>query len=189
MDSTTFFWRRTDAIGLERLELHTEPGGLTASGSVLCLEAGGYRLEHRWRLAADWRVLALQVERWGADGHARLSIERHGERWFVDGAHRPDLDGAEEPDLSVTPFCNTVPIRRLPTEPGATLTLDTCYVDGPAMTVERSSQRYVRLGPHRVRYVDLGVASGFEAELELDDAAVVLRYEHLFERVAPPIGG
>lgn len=185
MDSTALFWRRIDEIGLERLELHTEPGGLTASGTVLCVEAGGYRLEHRWRLDADWRVLGLQLERWGPDGHARRSIERHDDRWFVDGAHRPDLDGAEEPDLSVTPFCNTVPIRRLQAETGSTLTLDTCYVDGPAMTVERSSQRYVRLGPNRVRYVDLGVASGFEADLELDDEGLVVRYERLFERVEP----
>ena len=188
MNSTTLFWRRIDEVGLERLELHPEPGGLTASSTVLCLEAGGFRLEHRWRLAPDWRVLALQVERWGAAGHARLSIERHDDRWFVDGAHRPDLDGAEEPDLSVTPFCNAVPIRRLPAETGATLTLDTCYVDGPALTVTHSSQRYLRLGPNRVRYVDLGVASGFEADLELDDEGLVLGYEHLFERVDPAVG-
>ena len=66
---------------------------------------------------------------------------------------------------------------------GAGLTLDTCFVDGVAMTVERSRQRYDRLDTNRLRFVDLGLSAGFEAELEVDDQGLVLRYEHLFERV------
>jgi hypothetical protein len=53
------------------------------------------------------------------------------------------------------------------------------------MTVVRSRQRYDRLGPNRLRFVDLGVAAGFEADLEVDDEGLVHRYEHLFERVEP----
>jgi hypothetical protein len=102
----------------------------------------------------------------------------------VNGAPRPDLEGAEEPDLSVTPFCNTFPIRRTPATAGASLTLDTAYIDGLALTVARSRQRYVRRGPDRLRYIDLGVSRGFEADLVVDEAGLVLHYEHLFERVA-----
>jgi hypothetical protein len=98
---------------------------------------------------------------------------------------RPDLDGAEEPDLSVTPFCNTFPIRKTAEEKGASLTLDTAFIDGPALTVARSSQRYDRQGPGRVRYVDLGLSAGFEADLVVDGDGLVLSYEHLFERVTP----
>ena len=54
------------------------------------------------------------------------------------------------------------------------------------MTVARSRQRYERLGPDRLRYLDLGLSSGFEADLRVDDRGLVLRYQHLFERVAPP---
>ena len=38
----------------------------------------------------------------------------------------------------------------------------------------------------RMRYVDLGLSRGFEADLVVDHAGLVLRYDHLFERVAPP---
>jgi hypothetical protein len=110
-------------------------------------------------------------------------LERAGIGWMVDGVHRPDLDGADEPDLSVTPFCNTFPIRRTPLDAGESLTLDTAYVDAAAMTVTHSRQRYDRLGPQRLRYVDLRVSAGFEAEIEVDERGLVLRYEHLFERV------
>lgn len=182
---TVLFWRRTDVVGLERLELEVAHDGIVATSTVLCLEDGGFELRHRWRLTPDWRTLSLEIERRGDGLGQRLLLERSGERWLVDGRPRPDLDGAEEPDLSITPFCNTFPIRRTPADIGADLTLDTCYIDAAAMMVQRSRQRYERLGPNRVRYVDLGVAAGFQAELDVDDEGLVLRYEHLFERVRP----
>jgi uncharacterized protein len=180
------FWRRTDVEGLERLELTVAPDEILAASTVLCLEDGGFRLDHRWRLTRDWRAQRLEVDRWDSDGHRRLVLERSGDGWLVDAQRRPDLDGADEPDLSVTPFSNTFPIRRTPAGVGESLTLDTCFVDAAAMTVERSRQRYELLGPNGVRYIDLGVSAGFEADLEVDDDGLVLRYEHLFERVAPP---
>ena len=183
MNTSVLFWRRTDVKGLERLELTIEPDRIRAVSSVLCLEAGGFRLDHRWLLTPDWRAQSVAVERWNAQGHGALLLERVGSGWRVDGTLRPDLEGAEEPDLSVTPFCNTFPIRRAPQPAGQSLTLDTAFIDGPALTVARSRQRYDRQGPGRLRYVDLGLSKGFEADLVVDDAGLVLRYEHLFERL------
>ncbi|MDF2119940.1 putative glycolipid-binding domain-containing protein [Roseiarcaceae bacterium H3SJ34-1] len=179
------FWRRTDIAGLERLALSIAPDALLADATVLCMEDGGFRLDHHWRLTPDWRALSLRVERWGPAGHVGLELARSDGGWSVNGMRRADLDGADEPDLSVTPFCNTFPIRRTPIEAGLSLTLDTCYVDAAATTVARSRQRYDRLGPRRLRYVDCGLSAGFEAELTVDDQGLVLSYEHLFERIAP----
>jgi hypothetical protein len=184
-EAEILFWRRTNVIGLERLALTISPDGVHARSTIICVEDGGFRLDHTWHLTAEWRALSLMVERWGSAGNSRLELERAGTGWMVDGVRGPDLDGAEEPDLSVTPFCNTFPIRRTPMGAGDSLTLDTCYVDAAAMTVTRSRQRYDRLGPARLRDVDLGVSAGFEAEIEVDERGIVLRYQHLFERVTP----
>lgn len=185
MSTRILFWRRTDVEGLERLVLSVEPGRIEAASTLLCAESGGFRLDHRWVLSPQWCAQSVIVERQDAQGHKLLRLDRDGPGWKVDGRHRPDLDGAEEPDLSVTPFCNTFPIRRTPEEPGASLQLDTAYIDADAMTVARSSQRYDRQGPGRVRYVDLGLSAGFEADLTIDEEGLVLSYEHLFERVHP----
>jgi hypothetical protein len=185
MGTSILFWRRTDVDGFERLELSIEPDVVTARSTVLCLEAGGFRLDHRWRLDRDWRAQSVTVERWNAQGHGLLHLERVDNGWRVNDMPRPDLNGAEEPDLSVTPFCNTFPIRRTPEAKGANLPLDTAFIDGPALTVARSSQRYDRQGPGQVRYVDLGLSAGFEADLIVDSQGLVLHYEHLFERVTP----
>jgi hypothetical protein len=183
MGAAVLFWRRTDVEGFERLELIADPDGVRATSSVICLEAGGFRLDHWWKLDPGWRAQAVTVELWSARGHGRLQLERAGTGWRVDGMPRPDLEGAEEPDLSVTPFCNTLPIRRTPEAPGARLPLVTAFIDGPALTVTRSSQRYDRQGTGRLRYVDLGLSRGFEADLMVDGEGLVLNYEHLFERV------
>jgi hypothetical protein len=186
MSTSILFWRRTDVEGLERLELAIEPEGVSATSTVICLEAGGFRLDHRWRLDADWRAQLVTVERWNARGHKILRLERAGTGWRVDGEPRSDLEGAKEADLSVTPFCNTFPIRRMPESAGESFTLDTAFIDGPELTVARSRQRYDRQGPGRLRYVDLGLFRGFQADLVVDAAGLVLHYEHLFERVSLP---
>ncbi|HEY8381561.1 MAG TPA: putative glycolipid-binding domain-containing protein [Microvirga sp.] len=185
MPVAVLFWRRINEEGLERLELNFEPDRITAKSTVICLEGSGFRLDHHWQLSPDWRAHSVTVERWNSEGHAGVRLDRVGRGWHVNGISRPDLAGAEEPDLSVTPFCNIFPIRRTPEANGASLSLDTAYIDGASLTVARSSQRYDRQGPGQVRYVDLGLSLGFEADLRVDDLGLVLRYEHLFERVAP----
>ena len=184
VSTSVVFWRRTDIEGLERAELVTQPEGVFPTSTVICLQAGGFRLDYRWQLDSEWRTQFVIVERWNRQGRGTLRLEREGTGWRVDGQLRPDLEGAEEPDLSVTPLCNTFPIRRLIKSTAETLALDTASIDGSALTIARSRQRYDRQGPRRFRYVDLGLFSGFEADLVVDAAGLVVHYEHLFERVS-----
>jgi hypothetical protein len=174
-----------DGEGLERLELAIGTDGITASSTVLGSDGGGFQLQHRWHLCPGWRVKSAEVERWNSEGHGRLRLDRVDGRWHVDGLLRPDLDDAGEPDLSVTPFCNTFPIRRTPTRPGEALVLDTAFIDGLALTVTASRQCYVRQGPQSLRYIDQGLFAGFEADLTVDAEGLVQRYSGLFERVLP----
>ncbi len=83
-------------------------------------------------------------------------------------------------DVSATPLCNALAIRRLEETGGEFTAL---YVLAPALTVEPSRQRYEPLGSGRWRYVDLGAAKGFEAVLELDSDGLVRTYERLFEAI------
>ena len=185
MTPALLYWRRIDVEGLERMALSIGGDGVTVTSTIICVGDGGFRVDHRWHLDSGWRAASVIVERWNARGQDRVQVERCDGGWRVDGVHRPDLDGAEEPDLSVTPFCNTLPIRRTPTRIGESLTLDVAYIDGATLAVTRSRQRYDRQGPQRLRFVDLGLSKGFEAELVVDDEGLIVSYEHLFERVYP----
>ena len=57
-------------------------------------------------------------------------------------------------DLSATPFCNTLPIRRSGRRLGRS-SLDTVYVDAADLSVVRSRQRYLRQSRDIIRYIDL----------------------------------
>jgi uncharacterized protein len=176
-------WRRLDMTGLELLALRIGSEGVSAKSSVICAWNGGFRLDHAWELTPDWRALSLQIEKRGADRPQTLTLERDGGGWRVNGEPRLDLDGADEPDLSVTPFCNTLIMRRMSKTDGASLTVDTAYVNADDLTVTRSRQRYDYKAPGLFRYIDLGLSAGFEADLQVDEERLVQRYEHLFERV------
>ncbi|MDP0501046.1 MAG: putative glycolipid-binding domain-containing protein [Verrucomicrobiota bacterium JB022] len=182
------FWQRVDTPGLERLTLHTSAEGVCVESTILCAQEGGFRLDHRWQLDTEWRSQCLEVQKWTTTRHTQLKIERQGYDWHIDGTLRTELEGAEDLDLSATPFSNTLPIRRMMAEQRSSLTFDACYVDVESMSVGRSRQRYERLGPARFRYIDLGLFAGFMAELEVDPEGLIERYQHLFERVkkGPP---
>ena len=84
-------------------------------------------------------------------------------------------------DLPITPFTNTLPIRRLALAAGASAEIDVVYVRAPALSVEVDRQRYTCLEPMR-RYRYEAVDGSFTAEIEVDSRGLVVMYPELFRR-------
>ncbi len=176
------FWKRTDIQGLERLSI--SPSRDEAKGVIINAENGGADVRHHWQFADDWQVLKVNVQRCDCEGEHEVHIERQGQGWTVNGNERRDLDGAELVDLSLTPFCNTFPIFRMLNDELDTATFDVVYIDGNTLKVSRSRQAYDHLGDGHFHYRDLGLSSGFQAQLHVDSDGLITEYEGLFERVA-----
>jgi hypothetical protein len=171
-------WKRLDHPGLEIMNLSEDEEGWRAR-SVITDGGEAFGMICDWRLDRDWRSRSLQLSLTDSGPERTLSIARAGPAsWRVNGDPRPDLEGCLEIDLSATPFCNGLALRRLDY---AANELTALYVLAPALSVQPSRQRYDRLGERRWRYVDLGAAKGFEAVLEFDSEGFVRRYEGLFE--------
>lgn len=171
-------WRRIDEPGLELMTLSRSRSGLSVRSTLIHAGEESYGLRYRWELDPSWRTRTLRLERTDAV-EKPLVIERTGDTdWRVDGEARPDLAGCHEVDMSATPFCNGLAIRRMKEADGELLAL---FVDAPALTCQPSRQRYEPLGPRTWRYVDKGVSDGFTARLDLDKEGLVAKYEHLFE--------
>ena len=79
--------------------------------------------------------------------------------------------------MSATPFCNSLAMRLLK----GSGELTALYVNLPSLQLLPSRQRYEALEGYRWRYVDLGVANGFEARLKVDQDGFVIDYDGLFE--------
>lgn len=171
-------WRRLDEPGLELFELTPTAEGYYAASSIVHAGKNAFALRYLWHLDRKWRTRRLSLFLAGSL-EREMTIERDSGHWIVDGHLRSELDQCEEIDLSATPFCNTLAIKRL----GGAGELVTLYVDLPALSLSASRQRYEQLELARWRYIDLGVAKGFEARIDVDRDDFVSSYEQLFEAI------
>ena len=94
-----------------------------------------------------------------------------------------DLRDCTDIDIAVTPFTNTLPIRRLNLEVGEAAEIDVVYVTVPDLTLSPAPQRYTRLDDRIYRFESLD--SGYTADITVDDHGLVTDYPGLFRRVWP----
>jgi uncharacterized protein len=186
MTELVYRWRRLDTDGLEVMRLDAREDGVRARSNVVFAASEPFAVAYEWSLDTRWRTRSLSIQLF-QDETREMLIERAGDAaWRVNQRARSDLDGCEEVDLSITPFCNTLALRRFGPPPGGAGELVALYVDFPSLTGSPSRQRYERLGDREFRYVDLGFASGFEARLSVQHDGIVRNYEGLFELLESP---
>jgi len=180
------FWTPWDGVGLEHLRLSDAAGDILADGLVIGLAEGGapFRARYTVQCDAQWRVRAVRIDMLD-DANRRLDLYSDGAgHWSDDtGADLPGLVGCFDVDISITPFTNALPIRRLAFSPGASADITVVYIDLPALTVQPEMQRYTCLAADIGRYRFEARSSGFTAELPVDGDGLVLDYPGLFRRV------
>lgn len=137
----------------------------------------------RYALACDasWRVRRAAIEMVGSGGSVVLVANGEG-RW-TDGEGMPldALTGAIDIDIAVTPFTNTLPIRRLGLGIGEEAVIDVAYVEPPSLAVARRPQLYRRIAESV--YLFRSLDHDFEAEIGVDRDGLVTDYPGLFRRV------
>lgn len=155
---------------------------MRARGEVIDAGEKPFALSYDWIIDSVWCTRRLELHLRGADVRD-LSIERTGaSSWKVDGRERPDLSGCDEIDLSATPFCNALALRRFGAPPGGAGEITALYVGFPELRLAPSRQRYECVARNEFVYVDLGLYAGFRAHISVDDDGIVRAYEGLFER-------
>lgn len=177
----TIRWADADGAeaGLEHCEIRVDAEGLSVASVVAgTIEGARFGLSYTLSVDAAWRVRAAELR---ATSGRVLRLGRDGERWTVNGAPDPALDGCVDLDIRATPFTNTLPIRRLALSPGQSAEFAVVYVSVPDLTVEPSRQRYTRIGAATYRFESL--EDGFTADLPVDPDGLVIDYPGLFRRL------
>ena len=186
------YWRPWDEPGLEHLHVTFAADGLRAVGLIL-RKLGETHLRCRYELETDaaWRTrkLSFAIMASGETAGKRLALESDGEgNWRVNGEPQPNLAGCLDPDIQITPFTNTLPIRRLGLDAGAGADIRVVYVPVPELIPRPAEQRYTCLeelsaGGGCYRYE--GLFRNFTADLNVDADAMVTDYPETFLRVWP----
>ena len=86
-------------------------------------------------------------------------------------------------DISITPFTNTLPIRRLNLQRGQSEEIRAVYIRLPSLAITTDRQQlYVSLGRKTVS-IRIG-RSDFTRGIEVDGHGLVVTYPGLFRRVS-----
>ena len=183
-------WASWIGPGLEHLHVQQIDEDIFADGLILGLN-GQEPFRVRYEIYCDnqWRLRTVNLSLLSGSFQTLNFATDGGGSWTDEAGNAiPSLSGCLDVDISVTPFTNTLPIRRLALKPGMEATLNMVYIEVPLVQVTARVQRYTCLeitpGGGRYRYESLenGI-SVFTAELPVDSDGLVVDYPGLFKRV------
>jgi hypothetical protein len=179
----TVIWRTLAEGGSEYCSLLETRGGFSLRGTLIGVIGGRSPMlvQYDIRCDASWHTQEVAIRRWIGSDFATLSlaVDPSGV-WRCLGDARDDLAQCVDIDLEITPATNTLPLRRLGLKVGEARNATAAWVRFPGLSVQPLSQTYTRLAPNRYRYQS---ATGFAAELDVDDLGLVIRYGDLWERL------
>ena len=175
-------WRQLAGIGAEHLILEINGGIHADSLAVGEIESSAYRIHYLIDCDAGWNVQRVQIEDL-LKGKVGVLQRDETNRWTNgEGKTISVLDGCSEVDIMITPFTNTLPIRRLNLQPGESKPIAVAYIGLPGLQLSRMEQRYTCLSLDEnggiYRYESL--KSGFTADLKVDTDGLVVDYPSIF---------
>jgi hypothetical protein len=176
-------WQDWSGKGLEHLVLQEDSDEIVAEAAIIgSIDDDNFAARYRILCDGSWRVTEVEINEIGNDSWLELSHDGAG-NWLDAFANPlPELKGAIDIDISITPFTNTIPIRRLNLDRGQSQEILAVYVQLPGLAVTTDRQRYTCLEPgKRYRYESLD--SKFTRDIEIDDHGLVVTYPGLFRRV------
>jgi hypothetical protein len=136
-------WTSWDGVHAEQLQLVWENEALTATGRI-----AGDDVQYVIRLSPMWHVRQFLLFRDLPEPDLWLGTDGHGRWGEMNGAHRPELDGALDVALAVTPFTHTLPIRRLDLPVGQGVELVVLAIDVETLGVSTVPLTYERHAEH-----------------------------------------
>jgi hypothetical protein len=178
-------WRRIlDDNSLEYATAQPLPGGVELAGSIVTLHSN-IPLEVRYRIQCDsrWCTRAVSIEqRLGLQCSTRaLAVDEAGAWTEQQTGPVAGLAGCLDVDLELSPITNSLPIKRLNLAIGQMEEISAAWIRFPSLELVPARQSYERLSERTYRYRSL--ASGFTAEIEVDEMGLTVRYEGIWERI------
>jgi len=175
-------WRDWSGDGLEHLELREGADAIVAKSVVIAtVEREAFAVQYRIECDLEWRVRKFEIQKIG-ERALRLASDGAG-NWFDEsGVSLPNLAGAIDIDISITPFTNTLPIRRLSFAAGQSHEIVAVYLQLPGLTVTTDRQRYTCIQPGKLFKYE-SIDSDFTRDVEVDDRGLVVNYPGLFRRL------
>ena len=176
-------WQDWSGKGVEHCVVRCARTSYSADGVVISGADGqDFAVRYQIRCDGSWILQHASIQIVGEQRKVELMSDGTGKWTDASGNRLPALAGAIDIDLSVSPFTNTLPIRRLQLAKGSSAEIRAAYVHFPDLAIVGDPQRYTCLEPlQRYRYESLD--SDFVREIEVDEDGLVVTYPGLFKRL------
>lgn len=180
-------WQALEEPRLEHLHLREFADRIVADGALVGVVDGQpLRLRYSVQCDRDYRFQTCRLrltQPWV--GELELVLKPDGAWVMPSGLAIDGLAGSREIDISASPWTNTLPIRRLALQPDAPAEIEVAYITIPELSVRQDRQRYTLLSTASDRriYRFESLASGFTADILVDQDGLVLDYPGLFRSV------
>lgn len=184
-------WRAPDCTQMESVRVQVAGGRVKAHGRIAAAAT-----QDRPAFSASYDLVTddsgatkrLSINVSLPDRERQISIARDEENmWLVtghQGESRSGYDGALDVDMTLSPFFNALPIRRLGLhQRPESVTLPVVYVYLPELTVAAASISYSGSGPDGGDSSIMLCSPVAETTVVVDDDGFILDYPGLAERI------
>lgn len=180
-------WKALDGFSTEHLCLYEDQDGIVANSVVIGMnENVPFRINYEINCNLDWKVNKVDIRKFDSESANITLLSDDNGVWRKScGEEIEDLRGCMDIDISITPFTNTIPIRRLSLSPGELSEIRVIYIDVHNFELKPVTQRYTCLDTNlegfKYKYENLD--SGFATEFFVDKKGLIINYPDIFERV------
>lgn len=179
---TNLLWTGREYYSLENCLVKSDKAGISVDSMIVGFyEDALYRVGYKIKMTPKWETLSFELITQVYDEQKVQRFESNGAgKWTSEGKPYPNFDGCIDIDIPITPFTNSLPIRRLELSIGETKEIQVAYLDILGKKFSPVRQKYHRLFGRQYKYEN--VPNDFEAVITVDQDCFVVDYPGLFMR-------
>jgi hypothetical protein len=179
---SVILWEGIEYFSLEHCLINQSGNGVDVHSAIVGeYNHVIYRIDYFIQTDRDWNTVSFSINSRLNDTVRQIQFtgDTNG-NWISAIGSEGSFAGCVDVDIPVTPFTNTLPIRRLKLAPGQSQEIKVVYLDMLEQSIRPVTQKYTRVSAREYRYEN--VPNDFEAKITVDDEDFVVDYPGLFAR-------
>lgn len=142
-----------------------------------------YKVEYQIMTNQNWETISCKLSARLNDTILNFDFKSDGKgNWSENDKPTEKYNGCIDVDIPLTPFTNTLPIKRLQLNIGDEQIIQVVYLDTLEQQIKAVRQKYRRLSHIEYKYEN--IPNDFEAVITVDESGLVENYPGLFKRSA-----
>jgi uncharacterized protein len=181
---TNILWSGRQYFSLENCMITEKADRSEILSTIVgCYEDRMYKVEYFIKVNQNWETQVIEINSHVNNSSQSIKLEKgQTEKWIRNKEIDEQFTGCRDVDIPLSPFTNSLPIRRLKLKEKESREISVIYCDILADKIEPVRQKYTCITASHFQYEN--VPNDFEATILVDGSGFVIDYPELFERKA-----